>query len=229
MGTDNLYRLKKKERQARISSEKKARGETWLFICEGTTEKLYFDGLCEYLNNNGIKVKFKAEDRGENTESLVKSVDKYFRWVDKLVGSVRIPYGKTFTVFDKDSFEKGQFNNAVTMSLNRKYVPLWTNESFELWYLLHYEHLACDIGREQCLIKLQGQMLKKHGVEYNKTDPAVFGLLMENDKLKTALRNSKKLHSECMCDKKTPSKAVPCTKMFELFEILKAEYGVDMF
>lgn len=66
--------------------------------------------------------------------------EKYLRKIDKV-----------WAVFDKDSFPAKNFNNAINKGENSK--PkincAWTNEAFELWYLLHFNYYNTGISRVQ--------------------------------------------------------------------------------
>lgn len=124
MGTDNLNRRRSKERKERKSKELETRAETWLIVCEGTkTELGYFEALFNYINSKSSKkIKFKVEGTGKNTIGVVNSVDTFFNYSDELVSNTKIPYGKVFTVFDKDSFTDDSFNSAIKMSKQKGYI-----------------------------------------------------------------------------------------------------------
>ncbi len=214
MGTDNLNKRRSKERRERKSKELETRTETWLIVCEGKkTEPNYFKALFDYINSkSNKKINVKIKGIGKNTKSVVNSVDFFFDYSDQLVSNTKIPYGKVFTVFDKDSFTDDNFNSAIIISEKRGFIPLWSNECFELWYILHYEYFHSNISRKEYFKKLTLLM----GEDYTKNDNH-FDLLGQLSKVKIALKNSKKLY-EKYNKKETPSKKAPCTTMFKLFD-----------
>lgn len=54
-------------------------------------------------------------------------------------------------VFDRDSFAANDFNNAILRCENREPVIgcAWSNEAFELWYLLHFHYYQNSMNRNQ--------------------------------------------------------------------------------
>lgn len=214
MGTDNLNKRRSRERRERKSKELETRAETWLIVCEGKkTEPNYFKALFNYINSKSSKkINIKIVGLGKNTKSVVNSVDTFFNYSDKLVSNTKIPYGKVFTVFDKDSFTEDNFNSAISMSKNRGFIPLWSNECFELWFILHYEYFHSNISRKEYFKKLTLLMEK----DYEKNNNH-FDLLGQLSKVEIALKNSRKLYNKY--DKsETPSKKVPCTTIFKIFD-----------
>ena len=203
-----------KEKRERKSKELETRAETWLIVCEGKkTEPNYFKALFDYINSKSSKkINIKIVGLGKNTKSVVNSVDTFFNYSDQLVSNTKIPYGKVFTVFDKDSFTDDNFNSAIRMSKNRGFIPLWSNECFELWFILHYEYFHSNISRKEYFKKLTFSM----GVDYEKNNNH-FDLLGQLSRVEIALKNSRTLYDQY--DKNdTPSKKAPCTTMFRLFE-----------
>lgn len=130
---DQLFKKRKSGRQIR---QRKAQAETWLFVCEGTkTEPNYLRSLIDRANSISAQPPIKADIRGvgRNTENLVKCVDDFYEYADKFnARKAGLLYAKTFVLFDKDSFKANQFNNAVNMAKLRGYIPIWSNECFEL-------------------------------------------------------------------------------------------------
>ena len=216
MGTDNLQKRRNSERKRRVSKELETREETWLIICEGSkTEPNYFHSLFEYVNSLfSEKIKYRVEGEGRNTNSLVDSVDKYFVYYDKLVSKTNIPYGKVFVVFDKDDFKPEAFNSAIYKCDSKGYIPLWSNECIELWFLLHFEFLNSPISRQQYFEKLSKVINKKY--QKNQKD---FSFLEIEKNLVIAYRNSKKLYNYFSNEKSNANKK-PCTTMFKLIDEL---------
>lgn len=224
MGTDDLFSRRKQERQKRISKELKIRAEKWLIVCEGEeTEPNYFERLLDYANaKTERKIKYTIKGTGRNTESLVSSIDNYFIFVDDLKIKEDIPYGKTFAVFDKDSFRKGQFNNAIHMSIKKGYIPIWSNECIELWFLLHFDLLSSNVSRSIYFKKLS----EIFGSNYEKNENH-FDLLKSELNLKTAMRNASKLYCDFQHTNSFADKA-PCTTVFRLIEEIEEYIGVKL-
>lgn len=224
MGTDDLFNKRRKERQKRVSKELKIRAEKWLIVCEGEeTEPNYFKRLLDYVNaKTDKKIKYTIEGTGRNTESLVSCIDGYFTFVDELKIKEDIPYGKVFAVFDKDSFKKGQFNNAIHMSIKKGYIPIWSNECIELWFLLHFDLLSSNITRNVYFKKLS----KILGHEYQKSENH-FDMLNTELNLKTAIQNANRLYCELQHISSYADRA-PCTTVFKFIEEIEEYIGMKL-
>lgn len=223
MGTDNLQKRRKQKRKERKSKELDRRSETWLIVCEGEkTEKKYFEDLFAYINSiSKVKIKCKIIGTGKNTKSLVNSVDDFFRYSDRLVSETYIPYAKVFTVFDKDDFSDEQFNSAIDMSEKRGYIPLWSNQCIEFWFILHFEYLQSDIDRKQYFNKLNDRF----GCKYKKNGKN-FELLGKLDNVGIAIKRAKQIYLNN--NGKTPAKMAPCTLMFRIFEEIESYLGTEI-
>lgn len=223
---DQLFKKRKAEKQFRQQKVQVERSETWLFVCEGTkTEPNYLNSLIEFANkiSDQSPIIPKIEGVGRNTKSLVECVEDFYEYVDKFFSLKKgIPYAKTFVLFDRDSFKANQFNSAINMAESRGYIPIWSNECFELWYILHYQFLDCDIGREAYFDKLKDLI----GKEYDKADD-IFSLINSPERMKKAIENAKKLE-KCFKKGTTPYKRVPCTKMYLLIDEIQKQLRIDL-
>ena len=102
------------------------------------------------------------------------------------------PYASVWCVFDRDSFPAKNFNRAFDLARGddtRDVHIIWSNECFELWYLLHFEFRVTGIGRKELYAELSKPT--RLGKKYDKADKTVFALL--KDKLPTAMKHAQKL------------------------------------
>src|SRR5882762_5965439 len=108
----------------------------FLIICEGEkTEPNYFKGLKRNLPKGTVAVAdMTIEGTGRNTLSLVDFTIKYRK------NSIQ-QFDRIWAVFDRDSFTEEQFNNAITRAENHDINCAWSNEAFELWFLLHFQYV----------------------------------------------------------------------------------------
>jgi len=140
--------------------------------------------------------------------------------IDVYKGKSDIPYAKIFILFDKDSFGADKFDNAIRMSESRGYIPIWSNECFELWYVLHYIYCDADNGREWYFDKLSDIL----NIKYKKEKAMdVFSQIYSPERVKLALKRAEKLDSNFQIENAQfpPSKKVPCTKMYILLRELE--------
>lgn len=190
--------LKTRERQeARRKVNFKPKRKSYLIVCEGEkTEPNYFKSLKSSLPKGVLEViDFRIIGEGFNTESLVqKAIKLKTKW--ELESGREID--KLWVVFDKDSFSSVAFNNAIQLCENTpKTEAAWSNEAFEIWYLLHFEFYDTGISRDLYRQKIQANFRNKGLTSFiytkNRTD--MFDLLSKYGNLKLAIKNSKKLES----------------------------------
>ena len=59
----------------------------------------------------------------------------------------------------------------------------WTNEAFELWFLLHFQYLDVPISRDAYISKLENLIQKRlndNSFRYNKNDPSFYNILKDH-------------------------------------------------
>ena len=99
---------------------------TFLIVCEGErTEPNYF----EAFRAAGDVRKITVKGEGYNTLSLVRRTIELADEGD---------YDQVWCVFDRDSFPAQTFNAALELAAQRGFYVAYSNEAFELWYLLHF-------------------------------------------------------------------------------------------
>lgn len=129
-------------------------------------------------------------------------------------------FEKIWLVYDKDDFPFDNFDNTQFSAEGRKDSNIrvaWSNESFELWLLLHFQEYVSDNGRQQYIKKLNTFF------QYSKARKDLFDVIMKKGSLKDAKRRAKKLYNGFLKEgEKSPSKMVPATKVYELVEELES-------
>jgi RloB-like protein len=145
-----------------------------LIVCEGAkTEPYYFEG---FRVNADVKVVIKGG--AGNTLSVVEQAQDL---------SAEDDYDSVWCVFDRDSFPNGNFSNAISSAKSRGFKVAYTNEAFELWYLLHFSYQITAHSRHD----YAKMLTKRLGKKYVKNDRDIYEILA--DKQKTAIRNAKTL------------------------------------
>lgn len=190
------------ERKVDIRPER----ERLLIVCEGSkTEPNYFKSIKALLPRQVAQV-IEIEGEGFNTQSLVTRT-KQIRDAKK---DSDYPYDEVWVVFDRDSFKPDAFDNAIHSAEAMGMKVAWSNEAFELWYILHFEARQTGMSRAEykaCLTKYLGS-------SYLKNDPDMYSKLHskgnESEAIQRAI-NLQKMH------KGTPQNcANPCTVVNEL-------------
>jgi len=208
---------KMKQKQSKMDTKYQLPPYT-LIVSEGVkTEPLYLNGLVDKINKQykGIAKEnhILVYGTGRNTKDLLNYVDK------RVANGEWEKYKNIWLVYDKDDFPEDNFDNTQFSAENRKVNNIkvaWSNESFELWLLLHFQDYEADKGREAYIKKLNDYF------DYSKTREDLFEMVTNLGSLQDAKRRAKKQYSNYVDQGITiPSKMIPATRVYELVEELE--------
>lgn len=193
----------------------------YLIVCEGQkTEPNYFEALKKTIEFDApARVEIKIFGEGRNTKSLI---EKAIERKDEIEKDSTRKVDKIWVVFDKDSFGAELFNAAI-QACNREDLDIaaaWSNEAFELWYLLHFEYHHAALGRNQYEKKIETHFKKagRQDFKYDKGRNDMFKLLGEQ-RMNTAIKNAEKL-MKLHAGEKDHANHNPCTTVHELVKEL---------
>jgi hypothetical protein len=145
-----------------------------LIVCEGEkTEPNYFEGF-----RVSKVVEIDVQGLGENPSKLVQSAKELKKQDD---------YDQVWCVFDRDSWTVEDFNNAIKNATAQGFKVAYSNEAFELWYVLHFEFIDTGIPRKDYLRKLTSLL----GRTYQKNSETIYDELFEKQSI--AIRNAENL------------------------------------
>ena len=192
--------------------------EYHLIICEGTkTEPNYFKSIKEKISgSNKEKIIIEIVGKGRGTNNLL---DEAIKEVQKSANYI----SNVWLIYDKDEFTNESFDEVVNRCkrINKQeetiYNPIWSNESIEVWILLHFIRFDSQINRSDCIKKINENFKKEDLGRYKKNDEKLYEKLKPY--LKNAIENAKWLDSK-YSNKKLPSQMNPCTKVYQLVELL---------
>ncbi len=219
---DNAILKRRARAEKKRKTEFKSKRKFYLIVCEGEkTEPNYFESLKESLPRGVLELtNIDIDGTGKNTLSIIdeakklkkKYEEKYLRKIDNV-----------WTVFDKDSFPKRNFNNAINKGDNSrpKINCAWSNEAFELWYLLHFNYYNTGIQREQYQKLLEKEINKSANTsdyKYEKNSKEMFSILNQYGSQETAISNAEKLES--LYHDRSYADHNPCTKVHKLINEL---------
>ena len=179
--------------------------DTFLIVCVGKkTEPNYFKGFPVKTK----VVEFEIRSIGEDPINIVQETIARKKELEKS--------GKKFVqiwcVFDKDEFTDVHFNNAISLANDNQIKVAYSNEAFELWYLLHFHYYNTPITRKQ-YYEISSKLLR---IKYEKNDKRMYDLLFE--KQDNAICNSIRLLSNYIPI--NPAKNNPSTTVHELVQEL---------
>ena len=220
-----------KKRHERTESKRvenvKFKRRFYLIVCEGEkTEPNYFHSLKNDLPRGVLNVcDFNISGKGYNTVSLVNDAMKLR---DAWEAQINRTVDKLWIVFDKDSFSDQSFNAAIQTCLTTSNVDCaWTNEAFELWYLLHFHYYNTGISRKQYQDLIE-ENFKKNGLKdytYKKNSTEMYALLKANRE--NAIRNAVNLE-KTYGGQQNYSSQNPCTMVYKLVaELLGLEKMIE--
>src|SRR5271156_4185574 len=135
------------------SRDKKKR---FLIVCEGQTEELYFKSFPV------VTADIKPVHQGSSKSDLVACTHAYTEGED---------YDEVWCVFDMD-FKPGHnkqyedYNNAINAAQEAGYKCAYSNDAFELWFVLHYQYVDQEQERTffyKILSDYWGLNYEKHG------------------------------------------------------------------
>lgn len=213
MSSKAIREAREKERKQRVDKKRqigvRRQYLNYLIVCEGEkTEPNYFKSLIGFRNSSVISV--DIEGAGTGTVRLVKDA------ID-IKNSSFNKYDRVWTVFDKDSFN--DFNDAISLANKNNINVAWSNEAFELWYVLHFQYLDTAVTRKQYI-----DIINRHfrglipGFKYKKNTKDFYQILRKFCKEDFAITNAKRLASIYWGEDYSSHK--PCTMVFKLIEEL---------
>jgi len=190
--------------------------EFHLIVSEGTdTEPAYFESLKKRIESKYRgRIFLDISGKGDNTLSL-------FNRAVNDVSKSNIIYKHVWLVYDKDDFPAEHFDRTAQLCLSSStdetaFHAIWSNQCFELWFLLHFMFLQSDLNRSEYWPKLSAKLKAMGFGEYTKNRPDMFDIL--HPYMNDAITNAQKLEEINLG--KAPSKSAPGTMLHILIERL---------
>ncbi len=198
----------------RVSREFEVRN-IFLIYCEGeNTEPEYFKS---FPINTETKV--TAIGLGRSKTVLVEKVIAELDKKQYLEGqSDYDPDRRIWCVFDFDTTnregEDSDYDHAINLAESNNINAACSNDSFELWFLLHYQYTDSQLTRAEYYQRLSSIFGWNYEEEGKKKDIArsFYGILLEHQN--SALKNAERLHSTM--SKFDPHDQNPCTRVDKL-------------
>jgi hypothetical protein len=210
----------KKRSYTRTQAIIKTLQNIFLIYCEGkNTEPIYFKSFP--VNSETI---VESIGLGRSRTALVQHILKLLNDNKYLEGQDNFDEDRQiWCVFDKDTKgednEDDDFNNAIQLANENGLKVAYSNDAFELWFILHDKYLDVQQNRKQYFEYLS----QKFGLNYNEIgkcedfSSTLYSLYL--DKQKDAIRNAKKLH-DFHKEEINYCKHFPCTTVYILVEEL---------
>lgn len=111
----------------------------FLIVCEGTkTEPNYFSSFGRTLPPYTLDI--ETQGKGCDPLGVVNAAIELRKSSNKPLNSV-------WAVFDRDEFPLSRFHQAIEKAKVNHIKCAWSNEAFELWYILHFQYLDTPMSR----------------------------------------------------------------------------------
>jgi hypothetical protein len=205
MGTDNFHAKRKKDREIKKRTEKRA----VLIATEDTkSSKYYFEALIKDKGLSG-EVMF-AKHLGSNPKNVLKAVIEH---------QTNTQYEKKWIVIDRDDFT--DFKDTIDEAQKKDICVAFSNESYELWVLLHFEFVSSFIKRDDLNHKLNKIFQEKFKKRYDKSSKDIYQLIIGYQQI--AIKNAQKLKDKHLRDYgKIDIDKNPITTIYQLVECLNS-------
>ena len=188
-------RIKGKHKRTTNVREPKPR---FLIVCEGTeTEDNYFRSFKAYGYIKGF---------GKNPQTLLNIAMKRCGSED---------FDQVWLVFDKDENSNEEIEQVYSQARLNGIKIAFSNEAFELWFLLHFDYLNTGQNRQQLI-----NFLENHVPEYEKNSTEMFDIL--HPQITVARQNAARLMDSY--NPYIPHQANPSTTVYELVDELLKYY-----
>lgn len=188
----------------------------FLIVCEGEkTEPNYFKAFTERWSE--VK-EIKVTGCGCSTCQLIIEAKKLR---EKLERERMVPFDRVWLVFDKDDFK--DFNKAIADAKKEGMNCAWSNQAFELWYVLHFQYLDTGVDRKQYIEMIEDKVRKaskSKTFKYKKNDVGFYQILQAHGDEEQAIKRAQKLR-ENMGKKKNYATHNPRTEVDLLVDELR--------
>lgn len=185
MGSDDIFKKRKKRKQLDLSRKEKERNlyKNVQIICEGETELYYLKGLIKHLNLNSKRIKVRKSQGTDPVTIVNEALDN----VPK--------FDYTYCIYDGTGNTNLQdaTNQLNEYKKKNKKNPIFSIVSypcFEYWILMHYSNTTKPFNDTEYVRK----ELKKHLPSYQKAMKNLFETT--EDKTDQAIENSQKTYNQ---------------------------------
>jgi len=191
----------------------------FLIVSEGIrTEPIYFEFLSQSLPRNLLKT-IEVHGEGDNTVNVVR---KAIELRNERKNNLLLPnYDEVWAVYDKDDFPNAHYHEAIDLAQRNGIESGHSNQSFELWYVLHFQFLQTALHRDDYIHILNREL----GFRYTKNSEAVVRHIQETGNVLRAIRWAEEL--EAVHEGQRPADSCPETRVYELVRRLRTYMNLD--
>ena len=235
-GGDKIFqknKQKKKDLERKIEN-KKTKAKIIIACEDSVSAPAYFkkmiDKLIQERNISPYSIVIVPHDGKTHPTGVLDNLKNY-----KKDGLNYKDFDKRWIVIDRDANYKGgghtaeDFNNAFKKAKKIKVEVAYANDSFELWYLLHFEYRNSAIMRDEIIREVISYLknidknifrfLSEDNFKQETYNKQIFKVLENLQPIAT--KNAKRLLESYNCH--NPEKDNPSTNIYKLVEMLLKE------
>jgi hypothetical protein len=187
--------------------------ESFLILCEGeNTEPLYFNAF----RLTTATVRALSVTTGDAMAVMQAAIKR--RKTENDNGK---EYNHYWVVFDRDETHSDTFNNAIKIAQSNNFQVAYSNQAFELWFLLHYDYVSGPLHRNQYANRL-GDFVGFPYSKHRDTAPIMFRVLLERQQI--AIENARRLYAQYDNGSgyRNPAEEESSTTVYQLVEKLRS-------
>lgn len=214
MGSDDFH----KRQQSRAKTKKRVERKAVLIAFEDSkSSKYYFADLLRDKKLNGHVV-LVDKDKGQDPKRVIEKLKEYKD------NHPKVTFEYEWIVIDKDDWSPDKFNGTIEKARQIGICVAFSNDSYELWILLHFELITRHTHRSELNSKLNTIFIERFGIEYSKASQDIYRLIVGYQQ--QAIDNAKVLVAKHIRDHGVlkPYENNPLTMIFQLVECLNSIY-----
>lgn len=175
------------------------------------SSRYYFNSMIKDFKLSG-KVVF-AKHIGTNPAKVLEAITT--------TKDYKKEYKKHWIVIDKDDWSKDDFNGTLNRAKDLDICTAFSNESYELWVLLHFEKISRYTSREELNSRLKDCFKKEFKIPYDKSNSDIYAILKTRQDI--AMKNAQELYETHINNdgKIDPYNQNPITNIYELIHCIE--------
>jgi hypothetical protein len=211
---DKPWNRRKSQSRVYAISTRPVNNKRFIIYCEGAnTEPLYFDSFPV------VTAKVRAIGLGRSKTSLVHQALAMAILEDRDKDTeCWIVFDMDFDQLKDESEQHRDFNQAIELAKSNGFQVAYSNDAFELWFVLHYQLHEAALTRVEYYQKVSDHWemsYERHGkgVQFCRT---IYQRLLDDPKANQslAIRNAERLFSQQ--EDLPPAQRNPCTTVYQL-------------
>jgi hypothetical protein len=207
----------RKKGKSRNTTRKRIQRKSVLISLEDTkSSKYYFERLIRDKKLIGQVI--IAKHRGTDPNNVLHAITQHVK------ENTNITYEKSWIVIDKDDYSKAQINGVIQQARTSDICVAISNESYELWILMHFQSVTAYVNRKELSSQLNKIFKQKFRREYSKSSQDIYDLIIGWQPI--AIERATKLRRSYINDfgYLDPFSNNPLTTIYELINCLNSLY-----